>query len=187
MNSQSKLSTGLAKCTSPGYNIHMSKNPALISMSSRSKWIHLHWSFEKTSAVDAIWLAWAKQNSNLGKKMGVPACDSVSRSFPALFSHLAARLGFPVAEESKWPENSESTYHTGFWFGSIVKIHVKIWGDFSENGVYYHPPTLPNFATFYRDNDDESDLEVFPWILQTNPNSCCCMKVASTQTLPDSR
>lgn len=68
MNSQSKLSTGLAKCTSPGYNIHMSKNPALISMSSRSKWIHLHWSFEKTSAVDAIWLAWAKQNSNLGKK-----------------------------------------------------------------------------------------------------------------------
>jgi hypothetical protein len=81
-----------------------------------------------------------------------------------------------VAEESKWPENSESTYHTGFWFGSIVKIHVKIWGDFSENGVYYHPPTLPNFATFYRDNDDESDLEVFPWILQTNPNSCCCIR-----------
>ena len=88
-------------------------------------------------------------------------CEQVLSCFVLPPARLAISTCFPVAEENLNDQKLLSQ-KTGFWFGSIVKIHVKIWGDFSENGVYYHPPTLPNFATFYRDNDDESDLEVFP-------------------------
>ena len=123
MNSQSKLSTGLAKCTSPGYNIHMSKNPALISMSSRSKWIHLHWMvFWKNfgSWCDMARLGETKFQSwikNDKKWASLPATVWAGPFLLCSPTCPACHLDmFPSGwRKFKWPETSESKNRFLVW------------------------------------------------------------------------